>query len=64
MLSILGTKDDGIATDAYKSTEILRKNAKNSKKFHGVVFEGATYDFEGFEEKIIKEVISFIKTSI
>lgn len=61
MLSILGTKDDGIATDAYKSTEMLKKNALKSKKFHGVVFDGAEHDFEGFEKKIVKEVLGFIK---
>ena len=61
MLSILGTKDDGIVTDAYKSTEILKKESKNSKKFHGVVFDGAFHDFDGFEDKIVKEVLNFIK---
>ena len=60
MLSILGTKDDGIVTDAYKSNEILKKNASNCKKFKGVVFENAKHEFEGFEDKIVKEVISFL----
>ena len=61
MLSILGTKDDGIVTDAHKSTEMLRKQAKNTKKFHGVVCEGAQHNFEGFEKEIVKEVLKFIK---
>lgn len=60
MLSILGTKDDGIVTDAYKSTEMLKKNAINCKKFKGVVFEDAQHNFQGFEDRIVKEVISFI----
>lgn len=63
MLSILGTKDDGIVTNAYKSTELLKKHTKNSKKFRGVVFEGAPHSFERFEKRIVDEVISFIKNS-
>jgi len=61
MLSIFGTKDDGIITDAYKSNEMLKRHAINSKKFHGVVFEGAKHDFKGFESNIVKEVLEFIK---
>lgn len=61
MLSILGTKDDGIVTDAYESNEMLKKQANNSKKFHGVVFEDAQHDFDGFEKNIVKEVLNFIK---
>lgn len=61
MLSILGTEDDGIVTNAHKSTEMLKKHALKSKKFHGIVFEGAKHDFEGFGEKIVKEVVDFIK---
>ena len=60
MLSILGTKDDGIPTDAYKSTEMLKENAINCKKFKGVVFENAEHDFHGFEDRIVKEVLGFI----
>jgi len=61
MLSILGTKDDGIVTDAYKSNEILEKNALNCPKFRSVVFEGAQHSFDGFEDKIVEEVISFVR---
>ncbi len=60
MLSILGTKDDGIVTDAYKSNDMLKKNAINCKKFKGVVLEDAQHNFQGFEDRIVKEVLSFI----
>ena len=60
MLSIFGTKDDGICTDPYKSNEMLKENATNCKKFKGVVFENAQHSYQGFEDKIVKEVLSFI----
>lgn len=61
MLSILGTKDDGIVTDAYKSTEMLKENAINSRKFKGIVFDNAEHDFDGFEDRIVKEILDFVK---
>lgn len=61
ILTILGTKDDGIVTDAYESTDMLKKHAKKSKEFNGVVFDGAQHDFKGFEKNIVKEVLKFIK---
>ena len=60
MLSIFGTKDDGICTDPYKSNEMLKEHAINCKKFKGVVFEDAQHNYQGFEEKIIHEVFSFL----
>jgi len=60
MLSIFGTKDDGICTDPYKSNELLKENSINCKKFKGVVFENAQHNYQGFEDKILEEVISFL----
>ena len=61
MLSILGTNDDGIVTDPYKSNEMLKKAAINSKKFHGVVLKEAKHDFVGFEKEIVSSVLEFMK---
>jgi hypothetical protein len=61
IISFLGTKDDGIVTDAYKSTNMLKENAKKCSKFKGIVLESAPHSFEGFEQKIVDEVISFLK---
>ncbi|MDE1865681.1 MAG: alpha/beta hydrolase [Candidatus Micrarchaeota archaeon] len=61
MLSIFGTKDDGIVTDPYKSNEILKENAIKSPKFVGVVFDGAQHSYAGFEDQIVESVLKFIK---
>ncbi len=60
ILSILGTKDDGIVTDPYESNKLLEKHALNCPRFRGVVLEGAKHDFAGFDRDIIREVTDFI----
>jgi dienelactone hydrolase len=61
MLSFFGTKDDGIVTDPYKSSEMLKENAIKCPKFEGKVFVGADHSFNGFEKKITNTVLKFIK---
>ena len=61
MLSILGTKDDGVCTDPYEANEMLRKNAINCPKFSSEVFVDAKHSFSGFENKIVDSVLKFIK---
>ena len=60
ILSIFGTKDDGICTNPYKPNEILKENAIKCRNFKGVVSENAQHSYQGFEDKIVKEVLSFI----
>lgn len=61
IISIFGTKDDGIVTDPYKSNDMLKQNAVKSPKFVGEVFEGAQHSYAGFEEQIVKSITNFIK---
>lgn len=60
MLSILGTEDDGIVTNAYESTKMLEENATQCPKFRGEVFEGAHHSFRGYEKRITTTVLEFI----
>lgn len=64
VLAITGTKDDGIVPcmEPHKAMETLEKELKSSPKVKTVVYEGAEHSFEGFEERIVKEVISFIES--
>ena len=62
ILSFFGTKDDGLVTDPYFSSDLLKKNATNCSKYVGVVFKGAKHSFEGFEKRITDKVINFIKS--
>jgi pimeloyl-ACP methyl ester carboxylesterase len=61
ILSLFGTKDDGIVTDPFKSNDIIRREATKCPRFTGKVFEGAKHNYSGFEQKIVNEVVSFLK---
>lgn len=63
VLSITGTKDDGIVPvmDAYEAMKLLEKELKNSPKAKTIVYDGADHGFEGFEENIVEDVITFIE---
>ena len=63
ILAFTGTKDDAIVTDHRESMELLKKNANNCPKFEYKVFDNAEHSFDGFGNKITKEVLSFLKKS-
>lgn len=56
VLAFIGTEDDGIATDPYKSMEMLREKAGKNFEVRTKVLKGAEHDFRGFEKEIIEEV--------
>jgi pimeloyl-ACP methyl ester carboxylesterase len=60
ILSILGTKDEGIVTDAYESTKTLEKQATQCPRFVGIVLEGAPHSFVGFEHNIVEHVLELV----
>ncbi|MFB6216948.1 MAG: DUF1749 domain-containing protein, partial [Candidatus Aenigmatarchaeota archaeon] len=62
VLAFLGTEDDGIVKDAEDAMNMLEEHASNCPHFEGIVFEGAEHDYSGFEDEIVKMVISFIST--
>lgn len=56
VMAFVGTEDDGIVTDPYRSMEMLKEKAENSSEVKTIVLEGAEHDFRGFEKEIIEEV--------
>jgi len=60
ILSILGTADDGVATDQFECTDIFKREAQNCPKFNGLVYDGASHSFEKFEAQIVADVLKFI----
>lgn len=63
VVAITGTKDDGIATviDANKAMEKLKLELVKSPKVKTIVYENAEHNFEGFEKKIVRDVVNFIQ---
>ncbi|HLP79742.1 MAG TPA: alpha/beta hydrolase [Acidobacteriota bacterium] len=60
VLAIMGTKDDGIVhNNVAAAVDLLRKNIRT--RFVGAVFTDAAHDFNGFEDRIVSEVLDFIK---
>ena len=64
VLAITGTKDDGIVPviDAYKAMKKLKTELKKSPRVKTVVYDGAEHSFDGFGDKIVKEVVDFINS--
>lgn len=62
VLAITGTKDDGITPviDPFDAMKMLRSNFTNSPRVETKIYEGAEHDFNGFEQKIVDDVINFI----
>lgn len=62
VLAITGTKDDGVVPvmDAYKAMELLESQLIASPRKETVVYNGAEHNFNGFEEQIVGDVLSFI----
>lgn len=63
VIAFTGTKDDGIEPVAVpeKAMKMLEKELKNSPGVKTVVYEGADHSFNGFGEKIVKDVVDFVK---
>lgn len=63
VLAITGTKDDGIETviDPYEAMRMLKSNLIKCPRFQCRIYENATHDFDGFESKIVKDVVEFIQ---
>ncbi|MBU3905243.1 MAG: lysophospholipase [Nanoarchaeota archaeon] len=61
VLAFFGTKDDGVVTDPYEASDLLKKNLVKCPKYTGIVYKGAKHGFEGFENKIVKRVLNFVK---
>lgn len=66
VLAITGTKDDGIVpvVDPYKAMDMLEKELKKSPKVKTLVYKGSEHSFDGFEERIVKDVLNFISSYI
>jgi len=64
VLAITGTKDDGIVPvmDPYEAMKKLEAELKRSSKVKTVVYEGAEHSFDGYGDKIAKDVVVFIKS--
>ncbi len=62
VLAITGNKDEGIVSvsDPYKAMEKLEEELINAPRKKTIVYEGASHQFEGFEERIVKDVLEFI----
>jgi pimeloyl-ACP methyl ester carboxylesterase len=62
VLALTGTKDDGIAPviDPPKAMEKLKEQLKSSPRVHTIVYENAEHSFDGFGDRIVKDVIEFI----
>ena len=60
-LAITGTNDDGIWVDQYKAMEMLERELIKAPKKKTAVFKNADHSFEGFGDKIVEEVLKFIK---
>lgn len=65
VLAITGTKDDGIkpVMNPHKAMDKLKVELKNSPKVETIVYEGAEHSFEGFENKIVEDVVEFVSQS-
>lgn len=63
VIAFTGTKDDGIVPvmDPYKAMEMLESQLISSHKKKTIVFENAEHSFDGFGERIVKEVVYFIR---
>jgi len=59
-----GTKDWGIESVAKteKAFEILKKEFKNSPRVETIIYDGASHDFAGFEERVAKDIIKFVQS--
>lgn len=62
VLAMTGTKDDGIVPvmDAHSAMKKLEKELVHSPRIKTIVFENAQHGFEGFEAKLVQEVIRFV----
>lgn len=66
VLSLTGTKDDGIVPviDPVVAMKFLETKLINSPRKKTIVLDGAEHSFDGFEDKIVSEVVNFIKPQI
>jgi pimeloyl-ACP methyl ester carboxylesterase len=58
VLAIVGTKDDGICTDAYEAMEMMKKE---TKVIQTEVYKNAPHSFNGFEKRITNDVLKFLR---
>ncbi len=63
VIAFTGTIDDGIAPviDPKLAMNKLRLELKNSPRVKTIVYEDADHGFDGFEDKIVEDVVQFIK---
>ena len=54
-----GTKD--LIDNPYFAMDLLKEKLINSPKVKTVVFKGADHSFEGFEKKLVEEIVLFLK---
>lgn len=64
VLAITGTQDSGVVTvlDANKAMNILESQLSNSPRKKTVVYGNAKHDFNGFEDRIVNDVLEFINS--
>lgn len=62
VLAITGSKDDGVVAvmDPYKAMNLLESQLINSPRKKTIVYDGAEHDFNGFENRIVDDVLEFI----
>jgi hypothetical protein len=62
VFTITGTEDDGIkpVIDPKEAMVLLESELKNSPRVKTVVYEGAEHSFNGFELRIVDDVLEFI----
>lgn len=65
VVAITGTEDDGIVPvmDAFQAMKKLELELKSSPRVKTVVYDGAMHSFDGFGNKIVNDVLNFIKSS-
>lgn len=63
VIALSGTEDDGIPTSvgAYKAMQMLEEQLINSPRKQTVVYEGAEHDFAGYAEKLVEDILKFVR---
>jgi pimeloyl-ACP methyl ester carboxylesterase len=62
MFMVMGTKDAALVSNPHRSLELLKREALNSSKVQGIIYEGAGHIYRGYEEKVAKDVLKFLKS--
>lgn len=63
IIAFSGTADDGVPTSvgANNAMQMLEEQLLNSPRKQTVVYEGAEHDFAGYAEKLVEDVLKFIR---